>query len=72
LEVYQNINCLPMEQSYTPIPLLSDNIDNDTDLYHLEWQVEHSFSDVLSLLFLLQFDVRKKVTERLFRQIEQS
>ena len=61
-----------MEQSYTPIPLLSNNIDNDTDLYHLEWQVEHSFSDVLSLLFLLQFDVRKKVTERLFRQIEQS
>lgn len=61
-----------MEQSYTPIPLLSDNIDNDTDLYHLEWQVEHSFSDVLSLLFLLQFDVRKKVTEKLFRQIEQS
>jgi hypothetical protein len=61
-----------MEQSYTPIPLLSDNIDNDTDLYHLEWQVEHSFSDVLSLLFLLQFDVRKEVTEKLFRQIEQS
>jgi hypothetical protein len=61
-----------MEQSYTPIPLLSDNIDNDTDLYHLEWQVEHSFSDVLSLLFLLQCDVRKKVTEKLFRQIEQS
>ncbi len=61
-----------MEQSYTPIPLLSNNVDNDTDLYHLEWQVEHSFSDVLSLLFLLQFDVRKEVTERLFRQIEQS
>ena len=61
-----------MEQSYTPIPLLSDNVNNDTDLYHLEWQVEHSFSDVLSLLFLLQFDVRKKVTEKLFRQIEQS
>jgi hypothetical protein len=61
-----------MEQSYTPIPLLSNNVDNDTDLYHLEWQVEHSFSDVLSLLFLLQFDVRKKVTEKLFRQIEQS
>ena len=61
-----------MEQSYTPIPLLSNNVDNDTDLYHLEWQVEHSFSDVLSLLFLLQFDVRKEVTERLFRQIEHS
>ena len=61
-----------MEQSYTPIPLLSNNVDNDTDLYHLEWQVEHSFSDVLSLLFLLQFDVRKEVTEKLFRQIEQS
>ncbi len=61
-----------MEQSYTPIPLLSNNVDNDTDLYHLEWQVEHSFSDVLSLLFLLQFNVRKEVTERLFRQIEQS
>ena len=61
-----------MEQSYTPIPLLSNNVDNDTDLYHLEWQVEHSFSDVLSLLFLLQFDVRKEVTEKLFRQIEKS
>ncbi len=61
-----------MEQSYTPIPLLSNNVDNDTDLYHLEWQVEHSFSDVLSLLFLLQFDVRKEVTEKLFRQIEES
>ena len=61
-----------MEQSYTPIPLLSNNVDNDTDLYHLEWQVEHSFNDVLSLLYLLQFDVRNEVTERLFRQIEQS
>ena len=61
-----------MEQSYTPIPLLSNNVDNDTDLYHLEWQVEHSFSDVLSLLFLLQFDVGNEVTESLFRQIEQS
>ncbi|MBE9511410.1 MAG: hypothetical protein IMY71_11070 [Bacteroidetes bacterium] len=61
-----------MEQSYTPIPFLSDNIDNDTDLYHLEWQVEHSFSDVLYLIYLLQFDVRNEVTERLFRQIEQS
>ena len=61
-----------MEQSYTPIPLLSNNVDNDTDLYHLEWQVELSFSDVLSLLFLLQFDVRNEVTERLFRQIKQS
>ena len=72
MEVYQNNNCLPMEQSYTPIPLLSNNVDNDTDLYHLEWQVECSFSDVLSLLYLLQFDVRNEVTERLFRQIEQS
>ena len=70
--MYQNNNCLPMEQSYTPIPLLSENINNDTDLYHLEWQVEHSFSDVLSLLYLLQFDVRNEVTERLFRQIKQS
>jgi hypothetical protein len=61
-----------MEQSYTPIPLLSENADNDTELYHLEWQVECSFSDVLSLLYLLQFDVRNEVTERLFRQIEQS
>ena len=61
-----------MEQSYTPIPLFSNNVNNDTDLYHLEWQVEHSFSDVLSLLFLLQFDVRKEVTEKLFRQIEKS
>lgn len=61
-----------MEQSYTPIPLLSENINNDTDLYHLEWLVEHSFSDVLSLLYLLQFDVRNEVTERLFRQIKQS
>ncbi len=61
-----------MEQSYTPIPLLSNNVDNDTDLYHLKWQVEHSFSDILSLLYLLQFDVRSEVTERLFRQIEQS
>ncbi len=72
MEVYQNNNCLPMEQSYTPIPLLSENADNDTELYHLEWQVECSFSDVLSLLYLLQFDVRNEVTERLFRQIEQS
>ena len=61
-----------MEQSYTPIPLLSNNVDNDTNLYHLKWQVEHSFSDILSLLYLLQFDVRSEVTERLFRQIEQS
>ncbi len=61
-----------MEQSYTPIPLLSENSDNDTDLYHLKWQVEHSFSDIVSLLYLLQFDVRSEVTERLFRQIEQS
>ena len=61
-----------MEQSYTPIPLLNENIDNNTDLYHLEWQVEHSFSDILTLLYLLQFDVRNEVTERLFRQIEQS
>ena len=61
-----------MEQSYTPIPLLSENSDNDTNLYHLEWQVEHSFSNILSLLYLLQFDVRNEVTERLFRQIEQS
>ena len=61
-----------MEQSYTPIPLLSENSDNDTNLYHLEWQVEHSFSNILSLLYLLQFDVRSEVTERLFRQIEQS
>ena len=61
-----------MEQSYTPISLLSEDIDNDADLYHLEWQVEHSFSDILSLLYLLQFDVRNEVTERLFRQIEQS
>jgi len=61
-----------MEQSYTPIPLLSENSDNDTNLYHLKWQVEHSFSDILSLLYLLQFDVRSEVTERLFRQIEQS
>ncbi|MCD6566633.1 MAG: hypothetical protein J7K53_11910 [Bacteroidales bacterium] len=61
-----------MEQSYTPIPLLSENTDNDTNLYHLKWQVEHSFSDVLSLLYLLQFDVRNEVTERLFRQIEHS
>jgi len=61
-----------MEQSYTPIPLLSNNVDNDTDLYHLKWQVEHSFSDIVSLLYLLQFDVRSEVTERLFRQIEQS
>jgi len=61
-----------MEQSYTPIPLLSENSDNDTDLYHLKWQVEHSFSDILSLLYLLQFNVRSEVTERLFRQIEQS
>ena len=61
-----------MEQSYTPIPLFSENTDNDTDLYHLEWQVEHSFRDLLSLLYLLQFDVRNEVTERLFRQIEQS
>ena len=63
---------MPMEQSYTPIPLLSENSDNDTNLYHLKWQVEHSFSDILSLLYLLQFDVRSEVTERLFRQIEQS
>ncbi len=61
-----------MEQSYTPVPLLSENEDNDTDLYHLEWQVEHSFGNVLSLLYLLQFDVRKEVTERLFRLIKQS
>ena len=61
-----------MEQSYTPIPLLSENSDNDTNLYHLKWQVEHSFSDILSLLYLLQFNVRSEVTERLFRQIEQS
>jgi hypothetical protein len=61
-----------MEQSYTPIPLLSENTDNDTNLYHLKWQVEHSFSDIVSLLYLLQFDVRSEVTERLFRQIEQS
>ena len=72
MNVYLNNNCLPMEQSYTPIPLFSNNVNNDTDLYHLEWQVEHSFSDVLSLLFLLQFDVRKEVTEKLFRQIEKS
>ena len=51
-----------MEQSYTPIPLLSENTDNDTDLYHLKWQVEHSFSDIVSLLYLLQFDVRSEVT----------
>ena len=70
--MYQNKNCLPMEESYTPIPLLNENSDNDTDLYHLEWQVEHSFSDVISLLYLLQFNVRSEVTERLFRQIEQS
>jgi len=70
--MYQSKNCLPMEQSYTPIPLLSENSDNDTDLYHLKWQVEHSFSDIVSLLYLLQFDVRSEVTERLFRQIEQS
>ena len=61
-----------MEQSYTPIPLLSNNVDNDTNLYHLKWQVEHSFSDILSLLYLLQFDVRSEVTERLFRQIKES
>lgn len=60
-----------MKQSYTPPSLFIENTDNNRDLYYLEWQVEHSFNDVLSLLCLLQFDVREEVTEKLFQQVEQ-
>ncbi len=60
-----------MKQSYTPPSLFIENTDNNRDLYSLEWQVEHSFNDVLSLLCLLQFDVREEVTEKLFQQVEQ-
>lgn len=67
----QTNNSLPMKQSYTPPSLLIENTDNNSDLYHLEWQVEHSFNDVLSLLNLLQFDVREEVTEKLFQKVEQ-
>lgn len=60
-----------MKQSYTPPSLFIENTDNNRDLCYLEWQVEHSFNDVLSLLCLLQFDVREEVTEKLFQQVEQ-
>lgn len=59
-----------MKQSYTPLSFINKNANNDSD--YLEWQVEHSCNDILSLLYLLRFNVRKEVTDKLFKKIEKS